>query len=515
MRLIDFFDRGVALAQDGVCFTDGSETLSYRAVQDASHRIAHGLAAAGVQPGTVVATLTPNHLRALIPVLGIARAGAVWLPLNARYGREEILHALKTNDCDFVFYHSDFEVQVQEARASLSRIRGSVCIDRALATAPELFAWMAAFPDTPVDVEQTLDTVIAIRSTGGTTGPSKGVMVSNENYETLFSCLFASLPPIPRGVHLAAAPLSHAAGTLSLANMLHGGRTVILPKFEADAVLACIERHGVTHLFVTPTMLYMLLDSPRLREFDYSSLRYVIYSGAPMSVEKLKQAIGVFGPVFAQAYGQAEAPFFCTCLTPAEHVFDDPQFERRLWSAGRATPFVRVEIMDESGKLLSSGERGEIVVRGNLVMKGYYNNPEATKKVSQAGWHRTGDIGYKDEHGYLYIVDRARDLIISGGFNLFPGEIEQVIWAHPAVQDCAVVGVPDERWGEAVKAIVQLRAGMTAEEGEIIALCREKLGRMKAPKSVEFWPDLPRSSVGKVLKREIRDRFWAGRERAV
>ncbi|MCB2111854.1 MAG: AMP-binding protein, partial [Rhodobacteraceae bacterium] len=185
---------------------------------------------------------------------------------------------------------------------------------------------------------------------------------------------------------------------------------------------------------------------------DYSSLRHVIYAGAPMSVDKLRQAVAAFGPVMAQAYGQAEAPFFCTILPPEEHVLsDDPVQARRLWSCGRATPFVQVEIMDAEGRLLPPGERGELVVRSNLVMKGYYKNPEATAKVSRFGWHHTGDVGYRDEAGYFYIVDRERDAIISGGFNLFPSEIEQVIWSHPAVKDCAVIGVPDEKWGEAVK----------------------------------------------------------------
>lgn len=517
MRLIDFFDRGVALAPDGPCFSDLQRSRTYREVQAASHRIAHGLRAAGVGPGDVVATLTPNCLAAFEPVLGILRAGAVWLPLNARYAEAEIAHALVSNDATFLFHHAALEAEVAAVLPGLPQpLRGMVAIDGPTPLAPGLDGWAAGFPADPVDVPQGPDTVVAIRSTGGTTGPSKGVMIANQTYETLFACLFSTLPPGPRPVHLAAAPMSHASGTLAFASMIHGGHTVILPRADPATILECIERHRVTTMFLTPTMIYMLLDSPALPRHDYSSLRHVIYAGAPMSVEKLRQAVAAFGPVMAQAYGQAEAPFFCTILPPEEHVLsDDPKLARRLWSCGRATPFVQVEIMDAEGRLLPPGERGELVVRSNLVMKGYYKNPDATARASRFGWHHTGDVGYRDEDGYFYIVDRERDVIISGGFNIFPSEIEQVIWSHPAVKDCAVIGVPDEKWGEAIKAVVELRAGMSATEGEVVQLCRDRLGGMKAPKSVDFWAALPRSPVGKVLKRDVREHYWAGQARRV
>jgi acyl-CoA synthetase (AMP-forming)/AMP-acid ligase II len=260
----------------------------------------------------------------------------------------------------------------------------------------------------------------------------------------------------------------------------------------------------------------MLLDHPDVYRTDFSSLRALIYAGAPMSVEKLKQAITVFGPVMTQAFGQAEASFMCTVLTPSEHVLAGTDEQtRRLFSCGRATPFVRVEVMDEDGGLLGPEQRGEIVVSSNLVTPGYYKNPQATAAVRRNGWHLTGDIGYKDSGGYLFIVDRKRDMIVSGGFNIFPGEIEQVIWSHPSVKDCAVIGVPDPKWGESVKAVIEAQAGAQIDPNEIIAMCRDRLGAMKAPKSVDVWPELPRSSIGKVLKREIRARYWLDQERAI
>lgn len=247
---------------------------------------------------------------------------------------------------------------------------------------------------------------------------------------------------------------------------------------------------------------------------NYSALRHFIYAAAPMSLDKLGLCIEVFGPVMVQAHGQAEAPFFCTCLTTEDHrAASDPALRKRLSSCGRATPFTVVEIMDDEGRLLGPAESGEIVVRGELVMKGYYRNPQATAAALYDGWLHTGDIGLRDEDGYFYIVDRKKDMIISGGFNVYPSEVEQVIWSWDGVQDCAVIGVPDPDWGEAVKAVVELKAGATVDTAALMAHCRERLGPIKAPKSVEVWPALPRSQVGKVLKRNIRDRFWVGHSR--
>jgi acyl-CoA synthetase (AMP-forming)/AMP-acid ligase II len=235
-----------------------------------------------------------------------------------------------------------------------------------------------------------------------------------------------------------------------------------------------------------------------------------------MSCEKLAEAIDVFGPVMTQTWGQTEAPLICTYLAPEAHLGADGRIDEKvLRSCGRATPLTRVEVMDANGKLLNPGEVGELVVRGDLVMKGYFDRPEENERVSRFGWHHTGDVGYRDEAGFFFIVDRNKDMIISGGFNIYPSEIEQVLWKHPAVLDCAVIGVPDSKWGEAVKAVVELKPGVTATEDELKHHCRETLAGMKTPKSIEIWQSLPRSPLGKVLKREIRDKYWQDQWRKV
>ncbi|MBV7481344.1 class I adenylate-forming enzyme family protein [Bordetella sp. BOR01] len=518
MQLIDFFDRGVSLGADAPCLVEpGGRTLAYGQVAELSHRIANGLHAAGVTRSSQVGLLSANHLLTMAAVLGIVRSEGVWLPVNARNAAEENANILARGGCEFLFIHSAFADQIGLLRAAMPQLRGIVCIDQALDCVPDLASWASAQDSTPVRTAAMPDDVVAIRGTGGTTGLPKGVMVTHRVYGALLANWFSSMPVTAPPVHLAVAPLSHAAGAVAFATMAYGGVNIIMPTTEAGAILRAIEQYRVTQLFLPPTLIYKLLAHPDVRAHDYRHLQYFVYSAAPMSVDKLLEALQVFGPVMVQAYGQAEAPFVCTCMTAQDHarILADPAQRHRLASCGRASPLVRVAIMDPEGRLLGPGERGEVVVQGDLVMKGYYRDPDKTRDALRHGWLHTGDVGYMDEAGYYYIVDRLKDLIVSGGFNISPGEIEQVLWSLPAVSDCAVVGVPDELWGESVKAIVELKPGYEWDGEAALAHCRERLGAMKTPRSIEVWEQLPRSPVGKVLKREIRERFWTGRPRQI
>jgi acyl-CoA synthetase (AMP-forming)/AMP-acid ligase II len=318
-------------------------------------------------------------------------------------------------------------------------------------------------------------------------------------------------------VNLAAAPMTHTAGLLSVPCTARGGTVVVVTKPDPAVLLAAIPKYKVTEFFLPPTVIYRLLDIPRLKEkADFSSLRYFLYGAAPMSVDKLKQAIEVFGPVMMGGYGQTEAPGSIAFLPPGEHFADDRlASDERLSSVGRPNPLIRVEVMNDANAIVPPGETGEICVRGDLVMKGYYKAPDRTAETIVDGWLHTGDIGHLDAEGYLHITDRKKDMIITGGFNVYPSEVEQVIWGHPAVQDCAVIGVPDLKWGEAVKAVVELNAGQGVSADELIALCKEKLGSVKAPKTVDFVDSLPRSPVGKVLKKDLRAKYWQDTARRI
>ncbi|AFK55636.1 AMP-binding protein [Tistrella mobilis] len=516
MRLIDFFDRGAAINPDGVCLEDDEVSRSYRCVQTRSFRFANAIAAEGFGPGRMAGIYSPNCVSGFEAMLGLFRSGTAWVPVNAKNGVDENAYILDHNDVEILFYHSSFEAALDRIKALCPKIRRFICLDRAGSDGPWLEDWLADAADTDPDVTLGPDDLVGILSSGGTTGRPKGIMLTQLNWGTMIANFYAGVDPGPAPVHLLVTPMTHAAGVMAIVLMAAGARNIILPGFDAARVLDTIAREEVTHLFLPPTAIYMLLSEPGIEDRGFPSLRGFIYAAAPMAVDKLRQCLKIFGPVMMQSFGQAESPMFCTLLMPEDHlVLGDPAREHRLASCGRPTLLTPVAIMGDDGKLMPRGERGEIVVRGNLVMKGYYKNPEATADVSQHGWHHTGDVGYLDADGYLYIVDRKKDMIISGGFNVYPSEVEQVIWAHPAVQDCAVIGVPDEKWGEAVKAVIELKPGARLDPDEIIRICKQQLGSVKAPKSVAIWDELPRSPVGKVRKKDIRDVFWQGQTRKI
>ena len=347
--------------------------------------------------------------------------------------------------------------------------------------------------------------------TGGTTGLPKGVMLTARNLETMTALTLMGYPFSGRPAYLALAPLTHAAGVLCFPVLALGGRIVVMHAPDLGRFLALVEGERITHTFLPPTLIYMLLGHEAIRTTDLSSLQCFWYGAAPMSTARLEEALEVIGPVMAQLFGQSEAPMMVSMLPPADHFAADGSVATaRLASAGRPAPLVRVGIMDpETGVLLPNGERGEIVVRSSLVMAGYYKDPAATEAASRFGWHHTGDIGYLDDDGYLFIVDRLKDMIITGGFNVYSAEVEQALMQHPAVRDCAVIGLPDEKWGEQVTAVVEPKPGEQVEPDELIAFVKARIGSVKAPKRVELWTELPRSRVGKILKTEVRTELSA------
>ncbi len=511
MRLIDYFDRGADLYPERHCLHDGTRGWSYETVRETTHRIANGLLAAGLKPGAKVAVYSPNHAMAYAALLGIQRAGLIWAPVNARNALDENLFILDNTDVEFLFYHSSFEGYLPRLREGCPKIKTFICLDSS-----EFDAWLAKSGGAAPDLPDAPDDVAILISSGGTTGRPKGVQITHRVIETMNAIFWATMPLDAPPVHLMVAPMTHAAGVCSFPMLPFGGTNIFMGTADPGAILAAIETHKVTHIYMPPTLIYILLAHPDIGKYDYSSLKHLVYASAPMSVDKLVEAMKVFGPVLTQTYGQAEACMSCTVFSPQDHVAAlEPNNRHRLASCGKVSPLMRLEVMDDEGRILPRGQRGEIVVRGGLVMKGYYKNEQATAEASAFGWHHTGDIGVIDEDGFVYIVDRKKDMIISGGFNVFPSEVEQVLWSHPAVQDCAVIGVPDEKWGEAVKAVVELKPGMQAAADELIDLARDKLGGVKAPKSVDFVAALPRSPVGKVLKKSLREPYWAGHERKI
>ena len=509
MGLVAYLDKGASLGREAPCLTLDGVSLTYGDVQDLSHAVAGALTRSGVRAGDKIAILSGNDARAFACVFGIARRGAVWCPINPRNTMAENRELLALFDCVALLY----------ARSYADIVDGLdlptlVCLD-------ELDAWLGDGGDveggdfTAGDLaDGSPDDTVMIVGTGGTTGRPKGVVLTDRNIETMTALTLMGYPfgasagEKARPVYLAMAPLTHAAGVLCFPVMALGGEIIVMAKPDLGEFLALVEHHRVTHTFLPPTLIYMLLAHEKLAATDLSSLRCFWYGAAPMSPERLEQALTSIGPVMAQLFGQSEAPMMVSMLPPSEHFRAGGGVAReRLASAGRPAPLVTVAIMSEDGTLLPAGERGEIVVRSSLVMAGYYKDPKATAEASRHGWHHTGDIGYLDDDNYLFIVDRAKDMIISGGFNVYSAEVEQALMAHPAVRDCSVVGLPDEKWGERVVAVVQTQVGTELSEAELVAFAKERVGSVKAPKQVHIWPDLPRSTVGKVLKTTIRERL--------
>jgi acyl-CoA synthetase (AMP-forming)/AMP-acid ligase II len=504
MRLIDYLDKGAMLGEGSPCLTLGTTDLSYGDVQRVSWRVARGLQRSGIAPGEKVAVHSRNDAQAFACVFGISRAAAVWCPVNPRNEAAENGYVLDAFDCVALLFHSAYAPMVELLRASLPKVRLFVCIDRPQPTTPSIEQWLSGVEDAPIQIEP-VDDLAMIAGTGGTTGKPKGVMLSGRNLESMSALTLMGYPFRGRPCYLALAPLTHAAGVLCLPVMALGGRIVIMAKPDLGEFLALIERHHVTHTFLPPTLIYMLLEREDLERTRRDSLQCFWYGAAPISPARLAEALRRIGPVMAQLFGQTEAPMMISMMAPQDHFLADGTVaHQRLSSAGRPGPLLQVALMDEAGALRPPGETGEIVVRGSLVMLGYYKDPAATAEAGRHGWHHTGDIGRFDDDGFLYIVDRAKDMVITGGFNVYSVEVEQTLMEHAAIQDCAVIGLPDEKWGERVVAVVQLRAQCELRPEELIAFVKARIGSVKAPKQVEIWQDLPRSKVGKVLKKDIR-----------
>lgn len=504
MRLIDYLDKGAMLGADLPCLTMGDEVLSYAMVQKLSYQVGRVLQNAGVKPGSKVAVLSGNDSLAFSCIFGISRAAAVWCPINPRNEAAENGFVLNAFDCQCLFFHSSFAPLVEQIRHDLPQLTTLVCLDRALDFAPSLLSCLEGISEEPLHVALQ-DDIALIAGTGGTTGSPKGVMLTGVNLESMSALALMGFPFEGRPTYLALTPLTHAAGVLCFPIMLLGGSVVIMPKADLSEFLYLIERHQVTHTFLPPTLIYMLLQKPELASANLSSLQCFWYGAAPISAARLEEALGKIGPVMAQFFGQTEAPMMIAMMAPRDHFNADGTIARhRLTSAGRPGAMVQVGILNDSGYLLPAGSSGEIAVRGSLVMQGYYKDATATQEAAKHGWHHTGDIGFLDADGYLYIVDRAKDMIISGGFNVYSAEVEQALMQHPAVQDSAVIGLPDDKWGERVVAVLQLQPGQQLDADEIKAFVKARIGSVKTPKQIEVWQTLPRSKIGKVLKKEIR-----------
>ncbi|MDQ7811010.1 long-chain fatty acid--CoA ligase [Amycolatopsis sp. A133] len=515
MSLFFYLHKGASLDPGAPCLTLDGTSWSYGEVVELAEAVARALRRSGVTPGDKVGILSANDPTAFSCVFGISRAGAVWCPINPRNAAAENAELLDLFDCTTLIFQPAFEELVRKIAPQLPKLTTLVRLGDGDEVAPGFDAWLdAARDDASAEAAQP-DDVVALVGTGGTTGRPRGVLLTDRNLEVMSAITLMSYPFEGRPVYLALAPLTHAAGVLCFPVLARGGEVVIMAEPDVGRFLELIERHRVTHTFLPPTLIYLVLGHPALGSTDLSSLQCFWYGAAPMSTARLTEALDRIGPM-AQLFGQSEAPMMISTMSPAEHRRPDGTVHTgRLSSAGRPSPLVTVAILAPDGQPVPRGERGEICVRGSLVMAGYHRDPEATAEASAHGWHHTGDIGFLDDEGFLHIVDRAKDMVITGGFNVYSAEVEQAVMAHAAIRDCAVIGLPDDKWGERVTAVVELRPGAVLDTGELLAFVKDRIGSVKAPKQLEIWPELPRSAVGKVLKADIRSTFTERSKEAV
>ncbi len=486
MQIGDYIRRAGAMFGDTPALTEGARTLSFREFDAATDRLGNALLAQGFEPGDRVGVLLPNGIDCLIAYYALAKSGLVRVSLNVRETAAD--HRYKLGDSgarglihDDVDGAEGFGAPMVYGLEALRRL-----IDDGPAGACR--------------VDRDMQAPYRLGFTGGTTGAPKAVTLTTLGETAELSAFLMDLvPDLALGDRfLHAAPIAHASGAFFLPSLVRGVHQLIMPHFDSASFITMAAQEHATHTFLVPTMLAMVMEESALETTDLHFKR-ICYGASPIAPSLLERAMARFGRVFAQTYGQAESPMVISFLEPEDHD--------RVGSCGRPYTNVDVAIFDDNDQPVPAGERGEIVCRGTQLMARYWNRPEETAKAFRNGWLHTGDIGRMDEDGFFYILDRKNDMLISGGYNVYPREIEDVLLAHEGVVEAAVVGLPDEKWGDRVHAVIAGRPGLDPET--VRQFCRERLAGYKCPKNVEIWDALPKSGAGKLLRRAVRDRVIA------
>jgi acyl-CoA synthetase (AMP-forming)/AMP-acid ligase II len=507
--LADIVRQQAAERPDAVALTFEDRDTTYVMLDRRASQVANGLIAAGVRPEGRIALLDKNHDSFYEIWFGAAKANAVLVPVNWRLAPPEI--AFVINDCgaEVLFIGADFVDTIAAIRDQLMTVREVIVTDR------DYPSWRDVQSAGDPRLATAPDDVCAQMYTSGTTGLPKGAQLTHANMLTEVSVASAldTLEWHAGDVSLVVMPLFHVAGSAyGLFGLYAGARNVVLREVVPQQILDMVGKYRVTKLLLVPAVILFVLQCPGIGGANLSSLELLYYGASPIPIELLRKAMTVFPCRFCQVYGLTETSGAITGLPPEEHADTNSE---RLASCGKKLPGVQLRVVGANGEDLPARQVGEILCRSPLVMKGYWNQPEETARARDGEWFRTGDAGYLDEDGYLYIYDRVKDMIVSGGENVYPAEVESALYGHPAIADVAVIGVPDERWGEAVKAVVVLKPGAVAGADEIIAYARERIAGYKLPKSVDFTDAMPRTPSGKILKRQLREPYWQGEARQV
>ena len=507
---------GLNRYNDEPCLLLGDKVASYREVREHTSQMVQALQSKGLGIGSRVAVISANRPEVLSNIAAMQLAGCIGTPLHPMGSLDDHAYVLEAAEIDTLVYDASvFDAHaaaLQERVPGLKNMLGFGPTD----TGEDYLALASSFEPLPLvapDVKP--DDVSSINFTGGTTGKPKGVMSTYSVTASMTQIQMAEWEFPEELRMLIATPLSHAAAAFFIPVLQKGGAFYVMQGFSPDEFFNMVEQHKITTTMLVPVMLYFLLDSPRSATADMSSMETLFYGASPMSPARLREGIEKWGHIFYQFFGQSEAPMVLANMRKGEHDLSKPE---RLASCGRPTPWVHMALLDNEGSAVAKGEPGEICIRGPLVMKGYKDMPEQTAEAFAGGWLHTGDVGRLDDEGFLYIVDRTKDMIVTGGFNVFPREVEDVLGTHEAVGQVAVIGVPDEQWGEAVKAVVVLKPGFEAGEDLVHAmqsLVKDAKGSVQSPKSIDFVDGIPLTPVGKPDKKTLRAQYWEGSDRGV
>jgi long-chain acyl-CoA synthetase len=487
---------------------------TFKQVNERINSLANALADLGVEKGDRVGILAYNCSQ-YFEVFGLAKFGIVCVPLNYRSVGRELTYLINNSEIRTLIVESEFVELVDSIRHELDGVKDFVCLDATVENMLSYEELISRFPpDEPVNAVEPDDPCVLFY-TSGTTGRPKGAIHTHKSM--LAEAGLSHRHLCSDDVALCVMPFFHVGGAAAhLIPVFAAGATIVIHrKFDETLVLEAVDKERVTYIFLVPTMIARLLDHPDLGQYDLSSLRLVAYTGAPMPVEALRKGIARLGSIFMQELGQTET-LNMTMLGSEDHKLEgSPKELKRLESAGKPMGQGEFRLVDEQDHDVPVGEVGEIVARSERIMQGYWRAPEETAQTIRDGWLHTGDVARMDEDGYVYLVDRKKDMIISGGENIYSREVEDVLYMHPAVREAAVVGVPDEKWGESVKAVIVLEEGATVSEQEIIDFCKANMASYKKPCSVEFWSDLPKTGSGKIKKVDIRELYWEGHEKRI
>ncbi|MES2186859.1 MAG: long-chain fatty acid--CoA ligase [Pseudomonadota bacterium] len=498
-----------------VLFRD--QAISYRQLDERSSRLANALVALGARKGDRIAIQSYNRPELVELECALYKAGLVKVALNARLSPAEMLETMNNAQAKIMLVGPVHLPDVVRLRAELPGVETFIAIDAQQQGFLDYEALLAGASPVSPDVEMAADDLAVLHFTSGSTGKLKAaVQTVGNRLASLRKVIMGRMRAKPGDVLALVGPITHASGMFMQPFLFQGGTILLHERFDAEAFLASVEKHRVTACFLVPTMINMVLAHPRVRDYDLSSLRDVTYGSAPIAPSRIKEAWSVFGPVLSQGYGAGETTGGLVILTAEDHrIAIEEGREELLLSCGRAFGESQLRLVDDAGHEVPQGEIGEIVIQGPDVFAGYWREPAITADTLKDGWLHTGDLARMDPQGYISIVDRKKEMIISGGFNVYPSEIEQVLYRHPAIYETCVLGVPDATWGEAIKAVVVLREGHAAQADELIAHCREFLADFKKPRSVDFVAELPKNANGKLSRKDVKARYWSGQVRGV